>query len=895
MTFDHGSPSLKIDCGMCVRGALLFAAAGAVTLCSVATVQYIWVLGTQPIFKNYIIPAIVGGMGGAVIGVSYTKLRLYAQGLAHREAELTAVFHAAHNVSLITFALDGNEPSIATFSNGAQDIFGYLEEEIVGHNGFELCVPAEKERLSEIFRKMRHHRQGFVGDLLMLKKTGGAFPAFFSLHPIVDKDGFLTSALGVAIDMTAQKLTEAALQEAEARLKTIFDSVHIGLMVVDAETQTVVEANEMASRMVGIPKVSMIGSSCRKYFCPDKEFCPITQLGHSVDNAERVLVDARGREIPILKTVVSVVIGARTYLLESFIDISDRKKAEEALRTSHEFSATVLNSMNDAVCIVDVKDLRLQSVNSVFLQEFGLREEETVGKTCFETIHRRISPCSGDDHFCPLQQTIATGAFAQGCHEHVNQKGETIYVEISASPVMDRDGKVSKVVLVSRNVTERRRAEQEIEQLAYYDTLTRLPNRLLFRERLNSALMAAQREHSLVGVFFLDLDRFKAVNDTLGHSIGDELLKVTSERLQSCVRRSDTVARLGGDEFVIMQPSVRSEDEITMMAQRILSVLAVKVHLGPQEIYSTGSIGIAVFPTDGRDVDTLLKNADLAMYQAKEQGRNTYEYFSRDMNLKAVERLALEASMRRGLERREFALHYQPQYDLRSGKIVGVEALVRWNHPELGLLSPLKFITLAEETGLIIPLGEWVLRTACVQAKKWYDGGLLPIRVAVNISPHQFKQQDFSVVEDILTSTGLPPSCLELELTESTLMENAVRTVDKLKRLKSLGIQLTVDDFGTGYSSLNYLKHFPLDRIKIAQSFVRDIGSNPDDSAITEAIIKMAHSLKLKVIAEGVETLEQLDFLRVRHCDEVQGFYFSKPLLPEEFEELASMPQGCTA
>ncbi len=432
-----------------------------------------------------------------------------------------------------------------------------------------------------------------------------------------------------------------------------------------------------------------------------------------------------------------------------------------------------------------------------------------------------------------------------------------------------------------------RQAELAIHQLSNYDSLTGLPNRTLLEDRLNQAIAQASREEHCLGVMFLDLDQFKQVNDTLGHVYGDNLLKLVSQRLERCLRKSDTVARLGGDDFIIILTGVRQCEHISQVARKILDALSEPLQLDEHEIFTTASIGIAIYPVDGDAPHLLLKNADIAMYQAKEQGRNAFQFFSREMNYKAEERLLLDNSLRRALERQEFFVHYQPQMDLLTGRLIGMEALVRWQHPEMGMVTPEKFIPLAEDSGLIIPIGEWVLKTACRQNKAWQEMGFGPLRVAVNLSGRQFKQERLvESVAAILNETGLAPSLLELEITESIIMRNAEETIVTLRRLKEMGISLAIDDFGTGYSSLSYLKHFPIDRLKIDRSFVLDITTDPDDAAIAEAIISMAHSLKLKVTAEGVEQQEQLRFLAQRNCDEMQGYLVSRPISTEEFTRL---------
>lgn len=453
---------------------------------------------------------------------------------------------------------------------------------------------------------------------------------------------------------------------------------------------------------------------------------------------------------------------------------------------------------------------------------------------------------------------------------------------------------------LEREIIERRRAEEA----AYYDTLTGLPNRMLFQERLPRALALAERSEQRLAVMLIDLDRFKAINETLGHAVGDRLLFEIAERLTACVRRSDTVARFAGDEFALVLTQITHPDNLIRIAQRtedaveiaqsILRVLAPPFVCGQHELYLTASIGIGLYPDDGEDAQTLLKHAGSALYRAKEQGGSSYQFYTADMNATALKRLTLENDLRRALERNEFAVYYQPQMNIDSSQIVGMEALVRWQHPELGLVCPADFIPIAEDTGLILPLGEWVLRTACAQNKEWQTRGLPKMRVAVNLSARQFQHPELTnVIAQALAETGLSAEDLELELTESSLMKNAETAIETLRQIKATGVRLAIDDFGTGYSSLSHLKRLPIDELKIDRSFVCESTTDADDAAIVMAIIGLAHNLKLKVIAEGVETKEQLAFLRLLRCDEIQGYLCSQPLPADAFEQFASEFQSC--
>lgn len=432
-------------------------------------------------------------------------------------------------------------------------------------------------------------------------------------------------------------------------------------------------------------------------------------------------------------------------------------------------------------------------------------------------------------------------------------------------------------------VSERKKSEDMARHMAYHDQLTGLPNRILLNDRLDHMLAEERRYNKLGAVLFLDLDNFKVINDTMGHSEGDELLKAVAERLKKQVRDSDTLARHGGDEFTILMHDINKVENITKVIESIFLEFNEPFRLKDQEVFVTTSIGISIYPNDGMDADTLLKNADIAMYKAKEDGKNTYQLFDPAMNEKALERVVLESKLRKAIENKDLILHYQPQIDINNGKTVGLESLLRWEEKGIGLIPPVQFIPLAEDTGLIVPIGEWVLHTACLQNRVWQDNGLNPVNIAVNVSLRQFRQNDFvDNVRRILTDTNLNPQYLELEITESSIMEDVKSNIEMLRELKSLGLKLSIDDFGTGYSSFEYLKQLPVDILKIDLSFIRDITENADDAAIVEAIIKVAHTLKLEVVAEGVETIDQLRLLEQLQCDKIQGYLIAKPAAPSE-------------
>jgi diguanylate cyclase (GGDEF)-like protein len=449
-----------------------------------------------------------------------------------------------------------------------------------------------------------------------------------------------------------------------------------------------------------------------------------------------------------------------------------------------------------------------------------------------------------------------------------------------------------KVARLDHMAASHQQAQQNLAQMANYDGVTGLPNRSLFQDRLNHGIARSERSGEMLALMLLDIDRFKHIKQTLGHNAGDVLLLTVAGRLEQAVLEDDTVARLGGDEFALILEGIADTEDVAAVAQKILDAFARPFALEGQEIFVTPSIGISIYPVDGDSPESLMKNADAAIGRAKDHGRNTYRFYTADMNARASERFSLESGLRRALERGEFLLHYQPQVDRQSGEVVAVEALLRWHHPERGLVGPNEFIPLLEETSLICPVGEWVLRTACTQGVAWQQAGLPALRIAVNLSAHQFRSQGLvERVGRILRETGLDPQLLELELTEGALMESTRATSTTLTMLKQLGVRIAIDDFGTGYSSLSYLKRFPIDKLKIDRSFVREITTDSNDAAIVRAVITMGHSLGLGIVAEGVESAEQLGFLNIQGCDEYQGFFFSRPIPAEEVVALLEAGQ----
>ncbi len=725
--------------------------------------------------------------------------------------------------------------------------------------------------------------ESYIGIPLISSRNITLGPmAVFSRRPIKETQ-LAASMLQVFAVRAASELerlqAERTLKETEARLQTIVDSVHTGILVIDPDNHLIVDANEVAAQSLGRPREELIGTSCHRFICPnDAGRCPVTDLHQQLENDERDLIRADGSRFPVIKTVSRVVLDGREHLLESFIDISRRKQIESELKESEERYRMLVENQSDLVIKTDMEG-HLLFVSPSFCKLFGRQEDELLGQPLLPLILPPDQPPNNE----LFSRTFCTDASYYREYLSTTSIGNR-WIGWALRCIFGKTGQPEAIIGMGRDITDRKEAENTIEQLAYHDPVTNLPNRTLLYDRLQLALHRAERDGQGLAILFLDLDRFKSINDSLGHAIGDQLLREVGERLLGCVRASDTVARLGGDEYVVLISALENDHAVGTVVMKILEQLAEPYRIEEHEIYTTSSIGIALYPRDAQDAEELLKNADMAMYQAKEAGRNTCHFFSPELNMRATERMLLESTMRRALEREEFYLVYQPQMELSSSRIVGIEALIRWRHPDLGVVPPDHFIPIAEETGLIVPLGEWVLATACRQAVRWQQDGHTPLRMAVNVSARQFRQKNLGLrIEKILDETGFDPTLLELELTESAVMENPEEAILTLRQLKKMGITLSIDDFGTGYSSLSHLKHFPLDRLKIDRSFVRHVTRDQSDATIAEAIIALAHSMKLSVVAEGIEHGEQLEFMAKRQCDSMQGFYLSRPVTAGEF------------
>jgi diguanylate cyclase (GGDEF)-like protein/PAS domain S-box-containing protein len=588
--------------------------------------------------------------------------------------------------------------------------------------------------------------------------------------------------------------------------------------------------------------------------------------------------------------------GAQDYLLPDHLDYSlpralrnaiERKSVEDALFVEKERAVVTLNSIGDAVLCTDISG-KITYLNLVAETMTGWQREEATGKPLAE-VFRIVDGATRKTARDPMEMAVEqnrTVGLTVNC-VLIRRDGFESAIEDSAAPIHDRAGHVIGAVIVFHDVSAARAMSIQMTHSAQHDLVTNLPNRLLLNDRITQAIALGRRRHRPIAVIFLDLDRFKYINDSLGHATGDKLLQSISRRLLASVRGSDTVSRQGGDEFVILLSEITHPEDAATSARKILLSLSAPCSIQGNDLHISGSIGISVYPEDGNDAETLIKNADTAMYHAKESGRNNFQFFKADMNRRAVERQSLESSLHRALERKEFLLHYQPKVNIDTGEITGVEALVRWQPPDRGLVPPAQFVPIAEDCGLILHIGNWVLREACRQARAWQDAGLPQLPISVNVSAVEFRDKGFvEGVRAVLAETGLEARYLELELTEGVLMHDAESAALVLQELKSMGVHLAVDDFGTGYSSLSYLRQFPIDVLKIDRSFIEQITSNPEESAIVGAIINMGKSLKHVVVAEGIETQLQRAYLQAHRCAEGQGYLFSPPLVAAQFAQL---------
>src|ERR1700722_1177635 len=775
---------------------------------------------------------------------------------------------------------------ITSWNRAAEKMYGYTAAEAIGRHLSFLLPP---ERQAETRALMERIGNGLPVECLetqRLTKAGCVLDVSLSISPIRDASGQVTGASAIARDITLRKRSEQQLKLQSAALEAAANAI-----VITNFDGTIVWVNRAFTAMTGYSEKEVLGKNPRLLKSEEQPESYYATLWSTISSGavwKGEIVNRRKdgttyiEEMTIAPVALNVSNSANKYFVAITQDISERKRSEEMLQNSENKYRALFEDAADANWLMD--ETGFLDCNSAALEMFGYSAEAPM-------LHPAdISPPNQADGMpsrTAADQKIAA-AFLHGKERfewlHKRKNGNVFPAEVCLT-ALTLSGRPTLLATV-RDITDRKVAEERIQYLAYYDALTGLPNRTLLQDRLAKTLAGARRQKDKVALLFLDLDGFKNINDSLGHSVGDLLLQEIAGRLKTWGREQDTVARLGGDEFLIMLTNVKDVPDAAVAAERLMDAMTAEFVVQGHFLQGSCRIRISIFPEHGTDCETLIKNADAAMYNTKECGRNNFRFFTEDMNTQVVEQLTLENSLRLALEREELFLVYQPQMDMATGRVTGLEALLRWQHAELGLVPPDKFIRIAENSGLIVPIGEWVLRTACAQAQKWQAEGLPAATVAVNVSAIQFRQEGFcGLVRNVLRDTGLAPQYLELELTESLLLANADLMLSVIQELKAMGLTLAIDDFGTGYSSFAYLRQFRVNKVKIDRSFIRDVAVNPDDAAITAAIISMAKSLRLKVIAEGVEDEAQMSFLLAHHCDEIQGYYFSKPLAVDRVAE----------
>ncbi len=810
-----------------------------------------------------------------------TRRRRY--GMGERDARFRDVFDG-HPVPMWVY--DADSFLFLAVNAAAVQQYGYSEREFLEMSIRGIYAPEDLGRLESYLA--RHDRasadqaHGKGGVWKHLRKDGSLVSADISFHAVTFRGRAAYFVL--ANDVTDYMNVEAQVHRANQMLEGIIDNIPQRIFWKDVNS-VFLGCNLAYARDAGLAYPEQIigkrdsdlpwRDQAEKFFAEEQE---ILTTGIPRMHFEESWIDSAGVPRTVLTSKIPLMNseGKIFGLLGTFSDITEQRRADLALR----LQSRALDASVNAIMITAPTPGGniIEYVNPAFKRITGYDPSEALGHDC-----RFLQRGDRDQEGLHLiREALRTGREVTAVLRNYRKDGVLFWNQLYIAPVPDADGRVTHHISVINDVTELIQYQEQLEYQANYDALTRMPNRNLLRDRIEQALARAARAQGRVAVVFVDLDGFKNVNDGLGHSVGDKLLAVIAERLAQCARSSDTVARHGGDEFVVVLSDPADESAVMVWMERARAAIAEPMWIDDTELYVGCSMGASLYPQDGGDPETLLKKADLAMYRAKDMGRNTYQFYQPEMNSTVGTRLDLERRLRRALRDGEFLLHYQPQISLASEEVIGIEALVRWQDPEVGLVMPGGFIGLAEECGLIGPLGEWVLYEACRQNKAWQMAGLPAVPVSVNLSARQFHQKNIvTQVKTVLDETGLDPQYLELELTESTIMRNADEAAEMLADLRALGIGLAIDDFGTGYSSLSHLKRFQVDRLKIDRSFVSDIGRNADDEVITSAIITLAHSLQLRVIAEGVETVEQLAFLKQRGCDEMQGYYFSRPL-PQE-------------
>ncbi len=784
------------------------------------------------------------------------------------------------------------------FNDAISKMHGYRNIELLKLNFRDIMDKENSEKIYAAYNKVfttGEPEKGF--EYQVITKSGQKRYLETSVSLIKNHSGRAVGFRGIVRDRTEYKRAEAhkeatlkALRQSEEKFRSILENIEEGFFEVDLAGNFTF-FNDSTCVLLGYSRNEMMNMNYRQYTEKDASkkvfqiFNNIYVTGTPIKDFDWLIIRKNGAKRYVAASVyLKKDSSGNPVGFQGFTrDVTERKIALEALRQSEEKYRNILENIQEAYFEVDLAG-NFTFFNDSLCRLTGCFRDELTGMNYSHFSDKENSK----KVFLTFNNVYTTGQPSDGFDWCITRRdGTKRYIEASVSLTKDTSDKPAGFKGVIRDITERKRIEQELNYIATHDTLTGLPNRLMFNQLLNQTIQSAKRNVKQLAVLFIDLDRFKIINDSLGHEAGDQLLQEIAKRFKESLRAVDIVSRLGGDEFVILIENFNDMNQVKTVAHKILSAAIKPMVIVGEECRVTASIGISVYPKDGQDEQSLMKNADIAMYFAKEEGKNNYQFYSPDIKNHSSERLSIETNLRRALERREFSLEYQARLDFKTGEITGVEALLRWNNPYLGQVTPTQFIPLAEETGLIVPIGTWVLKTACAQNVAWQKQGLPPVCVAVNLSLRQLMNENLlNDIGEALKESGMESHLLELEITESMVMHNPAKLIKLLTKIKEMGVRLAIDDFGTGYSSLAQIKHFPIDTLKVDRSFIRNLPQDSEDKAIIEAIIAMGKTLSLTVVAEGVETAEQESYLKDHICDEMQGFYFSKPVGADKFAEL---------